>query len=167
MAVRRHVSNEEFNKALKNPDNASVIRAVCLQFAKTLSIEELRSCGLNALWRALSYHQDGKGNKFTTSLFRFVRWECSREIRRLNNYRKHVVAMPDNCDVSDETDTDIVNLRESIRLLPEQHKDILHQYYFDNRTMEEIGVRNGYSKESARQKINKALAELRELCQAT
>jgi len=38
----------------------------------------------------------------------------------------------------------------------------MYQRFYENRTLEEIGKKQGYSKEAARQNINKILSKLRE-----
>lgn len=170
MKVKRQVSNQEFETALKNTDNVNIMRSVCRKYGNILSCDDLRSCRLQALWRTLQSHRAEFGQKFTTSLHRFTHWECLREVARLQRWRERHSNLW--LDDSDEVDKDAFEEREEksfvgecLGLLPEQwQEDIIRDYYFDSYTMEEIGQRNGYSKESARQKINKAMASLKEIC---
>ncbi len=156
------VTDEELRKALSNSDNKGVLNRVLLGYNKVLTKEELDSCGLLATWRALQKHRPEYGQKFTTSLYRFAHWECRRELRAKRNkknllntisfsHKKFDIASP-------QKDTDeIKGVRECLSMLPENHRNILIQYYYDRMTMEEIGEANSYSKELARQRISKAL----------
>lgn len=171
MQKRKNVTNEEFTVALADTNNTNIIRSVCNGYRNILSEDELHSCGLNALWRTLQYHRPEYNQKFTTSLYRFIDWECKREVRRVKNSRKYVVASLseqgyDQLSTGDLCEKpEVLHLRECISLLPEEwQRTVIRQYYLDNRTMEEIGVINGYSKEAARQKINKAMASLKDIC---
>jgi RNA polymerase sigma factor (sigma-70 family) len=146
---RRPVSNEEFNAALADEDNRKIIKKVLSSFIKVIPPEELEICGNEALWRCLGYHEQGKGNKLTTSLWRFTKWECLRMLE---------IPIIENQDYG--------HLHECISLLSPLDRQLIQEYFFDRRTMHEIGKLHGYSKEAARQKINKAVNRLRRHCLA-
>ena len=76
----KKISDREFEEAYKNPDNRNMIRMVCSSFSNTLSPDILESCGMLALWKCLRSHDEKYGQNFTSSLYRFVRWECIREL---------------------------------------------------------------------------------------
>ena len=76
----KKISDKEFEEAYKNTDNRNMIRMVCASFSNTLSSDILESCGMLALWKCLRSHDEKYGQKFTSSLYRFVRWECIREL---------------------------------------------------------------------------------------
>lgn len=167
--VRKQVSDEEFKQALANKDNEKVIKAVLSRYYSVIPADDLETCGLEGLWRCLGYHKDGKGNKFTTSLWRFTEWECKRALKKLRRQASTInmstIETKEKFEVPVPLDNpDIVHLHECIALLKPMERELIKQYYFDRHTMEEIGNIHGYSKEAARQKINKALQELRKHC---
>jgi RNA polymerase sigma factor (sigma-70 family) len=166
--VRRMVTNEEFNEALKNKDNEKIIKAVLARYYHVIPADKLKDCGYDALWRCLGYHIPGKGNKFTTSLWKFTTWECRRALKRIHNEQSthtiniSTIETKEKFDIPMPMDSEsILHLRECLTLLNTESKQIIHEYYFEHRTMQEIGELHGYSKEAARQKINKAVRELR------
>lgn len=147
-------------------NNRSIIYKVINKYRRYFEFDELVSFGLVGMWRALASHIDGKGNKFTTSLWRFVDWECKRQYRNKTKRKKviHTVSI-DNLEVEDKIiDGDLFYLHEKLSELPDLDKQILTEYYLEGYTMQEIGDKNGYSKEAARQKIKKALVKLNEKC---
>lgn len=163
--MRREVTNEEYEKAYNNKDNRKVIDSVTSKYAKKVDKHDLSSAGLMALWRCLSYHDDSFGQKFTTSLWRFTDWECKRILRSQKNRVSCMQLSAIEIDLPEEnvmTD-DVKFMKECVHLLPKDEKEILQLYYYQNLTMEEIGKANGYSKEAARQKINKSLRKLTEI----
>lgn len=179
--MRKKVTNEDFVAAYGHlntdpkqltptqRDNRNIMHSVTNKYSSVISLEDLHSCALKALWRCLGYHEDGHGQKFTTSLWRFTDWECKRELLKCNQERKKakVISTEDiteNFDIEGpDIKEDVQDLKECIKLLKHNDKELIQQYYFDRRTMEEIGSIHGYSKEAARQKISRAVSNLRKI----
>jgi RNA polymerase sigma factor (sigma-70 family) len=167
---RRQVTNEEFNTALADKNNSRILKKVSSKYINVIPQQELYSCALHSLWRCLSYHKDSFGQKFTTSLWRFMEWECNRELKRLQNEKNKSVNIS-TLETKEKFDSpaklpndETENLYECIDMLPDGYRTLIVEYYIERHTMEEIGKMHGYSKEAARQKINKALIELRKIC---
>ena len=157
----RKVTDEEFEKAYSNQDNRNIIETVTKKYAKTLSKDTQKSCGMYGLWRCIQNHDDKYGRKFTTSLFIHVDWECKRELSSMN--KKALSSLGDQ-DENIPSPSSSGDLSEMIESLPDNQKDIIKQRFCENRTLEEIGNNQGYSKEAARQNINKILSKLRDTC---
>lgn len=146
---------------MQNEDNQGIIRTVANKYRSILRPEELDRCGLHGLWRALQYHQDGRGQKFTTSLYRFVDWECKKELNKSNKQKKTLSL--DNIKIDPPysgRSEDNEHLHECLRLLPKSESELVDMYYFRDMTLEEIGRYNKYTKEAARQKLGKAIQKL-------
>lgn len=172
------VSNEEFLKAYgdinastkeltqEQKDNRNIIYRVTNKYRKYFDKEELLTFGLNAMWRTLQSHIEGKGNKFTTSLWTFTQWECNRQYKNKIKKKNTIVTVPiKNLDMEAAApNPDAEFLREKLAKLPELDIAVLTEYYLQGYTMQEIGDKHGYSKEAARQKIKKALAKLNKIC---
>ena len=163
--MRRKVNDEEFRLASENKDNINVMRTVTNRYRGCISEEDLKSCALLGLWRCLGYHDDTK-QKFTTSLWRFTDWECKRELAKKKSMKNNVnVQSIIDLDIMAPAENEnIIHVKECLELLAEEDKEVIQQYYFEKRTMEEIGQIHQYSKEAARQKIRKAVVKLREIC---
>jgi len=155
----KHVSNEEFETAYNNQDNKNIINAVTKKYSNKLSKDTQKSCGLHGLWRCIQSHDDSYGRKFTTSLFIHVDWECKREISNINRKKTGQLGDSDEDVVSPIPSGEVSEILDS---LPENQKQIMFQRFYENRTLEEIGKSQGYSKEAARQNINKIISRLRE-----
>lgn len=183
---RRAVSDEEFEAARRGRpgdeasqsaarDNRNVVGAVLRKYRDVIPGEELEACGLHAFWRALQYHRPEFGQKFTTSLHRFAEWVCRREAQRHRgpgrpgNAPRPLSLSAGGCDAADprwgEARERARFARECLGLLPPGwRRRVLEQYYCEGLTMSEVGACHGLSKEAARQRIRKALRELREKC---
>ena len=51
---------------------------------------------------------------------------------------------------------------EIVNGLDQQHVDIIHQRFYKNMTMKEIGKENGYSRETARRRVKNAIKSCKE-----
>lgn len=160
------VSNEQLRVAQANSDNRNIIKKVLQQFAGLIHSDDLERCGLHGLWRTLQNHDDRFGQKFTTSLTRFVRWECLRELRQQRSSRKNFLPIGESCDDYAENKShqeEMVHVRECMQFLSKEHRRLLEEYYLEQWTMEEIGALHNMSKETVRQKLEAAIRRLREL----
>jgi DNA-directed RNA polymerase sigma subunit (sigma70/sigma32) len=81
-----------------------------------------------------------------------VEWECKREISAQK--RKPLVFLGESDDKIESPPLS-VEASEILDCLTENQKKIMHQRFFENMTLQEIGENHGYSKEAARQNINK------------
>jgi RNA polymerase sigma factor (sigma-70 family) len=159
---RKEVSSEEIKNALKIDDNIKVINGLKRKYAQVLDVDDFESAAMIGLWKTLGYHEEGRGQKFTSSLWLFVSWECRRLLRAKKANVKFVQMSSMGIDVPEKNGLDerCQKVKEYVELLSEKDKKVLKQYYYDNHTMEEIGNLNGYTKEAARQKINKGIKNL-------
>ncbi len=173
-------------------DNRGILRGVSSKFVRSgkLDEDEGSSCELMALWRCLQYHDVSYGQKFTTSLHRFCVWECCKELQRkrrkseerikkdsLPLISRYVVdehdtwsSRPSTDNPLPQTKVDIADeIENCLRSLPyDWQRTVIKQYYLSDLTCEAIGFQNGgYSKETARLRLDQALTELRTLCQCT
>tara|TARA_B100000929_G_C15240902_1_gene329801 strand:- start:104 stop:529 length:426 start_codon:yes stop_codon:yes gene_type:complete len=131
-----------------------------------------------ALWKCLRSHDEKYGQKFTSSLYRFVRWECIRELvihnrkpafiqenhqyfyddaERFCAYGREPECVEDKNIKDDE-------IMEFVELLSPGQREIIYLRFYENCTFAEIGQKQGYTKQAARQNVNKSISRLRELC---
>ena len=160
----KYVTDEEFETAYNNQDNKNIIKAVTKKYSKILSKDDQTSCGMHGLWRCIQNHDDKYGRKFTTSLFIHVEWECRRHLSASKKNKISFLGEMDSEIASSITGNEALEILDT---LPENQKDIIYQRFYENRTLEEIGKSQGYSKEAARQNINKIICKLRESCRET
>lgn len=165
----REVSDEELQVALKNPNNRAIIKKVGRYYRSVLSYDESYSCGLIALWKTLAKHDPNRGQKFTTSLYRFMKWECLRLISRskANRWKLSQEITEDvlrkSNGVSNKSET-LEYVREVMGYLREHDRNLINAYYVEGHTIEEIALSMEVAKESARQQLISAFDRLKELC---
>jgi RNA polymerase sigma factor (sigma-70 family) len=170
LLVRRKVTEEEFKEALQDKDNKKVMNKILSQYSNVIPSEDLEACGMDAVWRCLGYHKKEKGNKFTTSLWRFVHWECCRQLKRIKRQNRlhtinfSTIETQDTFEIPVIRDKEIESVREAVNSLNHHHKEYIQQFYFERRTLKEIATMQGCSKETVRTRIKQAIKELTKLC---
>lgn len=155
----REVSSDEIRLALANPENQKIIKAVQRRYQAALSKAELESASITGLWKALQGHNELFGQKFTSSLYRYVNWECGQELLR----NKRRVSLDEIEEPAQPQSVDLVELNELLDRLPPFLGTPVRQYYLERMTLKEIGLANGYSYETARQKIRKGILALKKM----
>mgnify|MGYP001579968962 CR=1 FL=1 len=160
--MRKEVSNKEFEYANNNIDNINIIRKVTSKYNKQIDQDVLKSCGLTALWKCLSYHDNSKGQKFTTNLYKFTDWECKKQLKTQKS-QKTMYQFPKNFDIHTCQNKNSEYIKDCMDSLSIKNKEIIQQYFFDNKTMSEVGQMLNISKEAVRQKLNRAISDLKKV----
>ncbi len=174
-ADRKVVTDEMMRTAMADRNNKNIIRKVLLLYHGLMTPSELETCGMHALWKTLQYHKPEFGKKFTSNLHTFVEWECKRELRRLNNEKRRKVPLsevgdlpaPENENLAPDHKDKMGQLWGWINSysFSEIQRTMIVEYFFEQRTYEEIGKRHGLSRESVRHKLDHAINRLRQLTQ--
>lgn len=168
MTERRKISNQEYFEAYHNEDNVGILNNVSNKFVGQLDRDTIEECKDKSLWRALQYHNDNheSGQKFTTSLYRFAMWEFLREVDKvkpsipsfsIDNYEN----IPSGC-TEDGGFTSIM-LRDCIDKLPNEQQKLIQYKFFDNMTLNEIAEKVNRSRETVRNRLEKAIVALRDV----
>lgn len=164
---KREVSDEEYREAYYDQENLNILHKVANKYRGQLEEDQSQECIDRSLWRALQYHDNDhpSGQRFTTSLFQFASWEFNRELAKK---KPQEFSSPDLSFMpSGEAPFACIDLADSLEKLAPDQKNIIHLRYYDNKTLAEIAADHGYSKETARQRLKKAEASLREILEDT
>ena len=149
------ISNEEFEQALKNPHNKSIMECAASCYKSSLHPDEIYCCKLMALWETLQ-HWRPNGKKFTSFLYQKVRWECLKIIYKQKKDKKCIL-MPDiekECDYTG-------NIYEMIEGLSPELQEIVEKRFIYRMTLTEIASQHKICPETARKRILHACEILR------
>lgn len=171
---KRKIDNITFNKAYKNLDNLKIMSnaivtsgTICI-----LTYEELEACKLIALWKSLqTWSEEAFPDvKFTTFLFKHVRWQCYFQAHIATKYSKHHKHFIDyNEYISQKEEKvsfsieDKLDINEAMKQIPDCVLDIIKQRFYQQMTFKEIGEANGYSHETARTHLDNAIESMKKL----
>lgn len=141
-------------------DIIKIAKRASSTFTSTLSSDDLETCMINAIYKAINKYEEGSNCKFTTYLYKGVQMECLTQKKfnikssvnkahRLNN------GITDNVDYEETTD-----MVDEINTVCED-PDIIFDRFYNNMTIKEIAQERRVCGETIRLKIKKNLKKLR------
>jgi RNA polymerase sigma factor (sigma-70 family) len=173
--AKRVVTDDHMRAAMADPKIRGFLDAELAKYSRSLDPDQRESAGLWALKRCLESH-DEKRQEFNSSLWRYIRWECNRELkkeRRRSGYGRVTRADADLSELEVTTpeaeeemrvEGDIQSVVDAMnRFLPEKTRDIIHLHYLEKRPLDEVGERLGMSKEACRQAMDRGLRFLQQV----
>ena len=152
------VKDGEFEEALNSEDNIKILNHVCKKYIGRINTEELHRCKLMALWEAIRNFDPKRKVKFTSFLYSCMDWECKRQLSIYKKERKFST----NFLVEDgRIDSDDYEVIDWIDSLPEKLAVAVKQKFVEGYTIQEIAQKNSYSRETARQYVQKGVERLK------
>lgn len=142
--------DKQLEICLEDSNVTKVMHKACRSFTKQLDPDEIHTCQLNALWKAIKNFDNKKKTKFTTYLYTGVMIECIKNVK-FNNKSKGSKSLHDN--IADDQDNNIM-----LEILDEAENDTEYEilvHRSQRKTIEEIGKIMGSSRETIRKKIKK------------
>lgn len=136
---------------LKDPSIIAIMRTVENRFSKNIDFDQLESIKLNTLWECLKKYDETKGAKFTSFLYQQLTFAFKNELKKK---KKEFPTENIDINISNNNNKTDYELMDGI---PIDMKNLILQKYIYNMTMVEIGKANGYSRETARRKLAKAV----------
>lgn len=137
---------------LKDPSIIAIMRTVENRFSKNIDFDQLESIKLNTLWECLKKYDETKGAKFTSFLYQQLTFAFKNELKK-----KKKEFATENIDINISSNNENRVDYELMDGIPIDMKNLILQKYIYNMTMVEIGKANGYSRETARRKLAKAV----------
>jgi len=140
-------------------DVVKILQKACSTFRRVLCQEEISTCCINALWKAIDrYYLDSKC-KFTTYLYKGVVMECLSQ--KKFNKEKLRFGGKIHANIQDpKTNYESVDMMDEIQFACEDPTLITDRFY-KNMSIKEIAENRGVCGETIRIRINKNLKKLR------
>ena len=146
--------DKNVEECLKDKDIVMIMRKVSWPYEYNIDRDEIDSIKMDILWNCIKKYDSNRGTKFTSYLYQQLSFALrSRVKKKKKEYPSEFIKDNTPCYKS-ISDTNCYDLLEG---LPEDVSYIIQQRYFKNMTMNEIGSANGYSRETARRKLIKAV----------
>jgi len=140
--------NRDIDEAVKNIDYKKIMDKVCSKYNRFVDADELSSLRMNTLWECLKKFDTSRNVKFTSYLYQQLTYAIKNHLKKK---KREFTNIP--FDVAKDP---IENVNVILIDFPDEYRNLLRQKYISRMTMTEIGLANGYSRETARRKVNKA-----------
>jgi RNA polymerase sigma factor (sigma-70 family) len=158
--VKKKITDKDFLSAKDDINNKNILFAASKKYKFSLNADEIQSCADLALWKCLIHHNHTYKRKFTTSLFKFMMWECLHMIREKSNFCQILYDSAE--DLQDIMDN-FIDAHIYLDKLKPNDRNVLCDRFFNHMTLSEIGNKYSYSKETARRRVLKAMDNLRNI----
>lgn len=162
--MKKKITNDEFNTAYIDINNKKIINKVAQKYKKYIPRDEIKTCGMMALWKSLEKFNPERGRKFTSFLYNMMNFECMAWLNKDSKYKQKInkyLQSPFNF-ISDSINCNSYNeFNDLISILPKNLATIVELRIIYNMSFEEIGVINKFSHETARRKLKEAYDKLK------
>lgn len=158
------ISDVELEVAINNQDYQKIMGKASKSYCSVLSFDEIESCKLLALWRALEKYNPevinkrNKQSKFTSFLYRGVQLECKTAVKFVLSGNKMKEPLHENLG-AESKDIESIELIDEIRRTP--HGDIIIDMYYNGLTTKELAEKFGVSKQIITVRKKRALKSLK------
>ena len=137
------------NELLNDSNVVGIMNAVGARY-RSIDPDQLDSIKLNTLWECAKKYDPKRGTKFTSFLYQNLVFAFKNELKkRIREFATETIEV--------NTVSRSSNLIDVFDGIPKEYASLLEQKYVYNMTMNEIGKQNGYSRETARRKVAKAV----------
>jgi len=150
--------NRNIDEAVKNIDYKKIMDKVCSKYNRFVDADDLSSLRMLTLWDCLKKFDTSRNVKFTSYLYQQLTYAIKNHLKKK---KREFTNIP--FDVAKDP---VENVNVILIDFPTEYRNLLRQKYISRMTMTEIGLANGYSRETARRKVNKAIKHYEALNEA-
>ena len=144
---------------LKDSNVVNIMNAVANRYIKSIDPDEIESIKMITLWKCRDKYDPNRGAKFTSYLYQQLSFAFKNELKKKKQmwYRDNVQLDLLNSKSSWRGEYSAREFADNLSGLPEDVEQILKQRFISNMTMVEIAKVNGYSRETARRRLKRAI----------
>jgi len=149
--------DKKIEELLQDANIVNIMNSVSNKYSRSIDGDEIESIKLLTLWKCRDKYDPERGAKFTSYLYQQLSFAFKNELKKRK--RKQMVYL-DNFQldlVSSHARMVRREFNDILLGLPDDVSDILKQRFLGNMTMVEIAKANGYSRETARRRLKKAI----------
>ena len=150
---------QTFDEYWTSSDIQNIMNKVSNRYRNSIDVDDLESIKMQILWRCMDKYDPDRGTKFTSYLYQQLSFAYKNKIKKKR--REFNVDIIENVDKKQQARMEV---RDILMGLDPEDRDVLNKRYYHNMTMLEIGRSNGYSRETARRRLKKALKVCQKNC---
>ena len=166
---------DSIEKLLKDSNIVNIMNAVANRYSRSIDRDEIESIKMITLWKCIDNYYPTRGEKFTSYLYQQLSFALKNELKKKRdmvyldnveldffcyargNSTKNLRAAKDAYYPKSLFVDHRKEFTDALTGLPEDVSGILKQRYIGNMTMIEIARANGYSRETARRRLKRAV----------
>ena len=161
----------KIEELLKDSNIVNIMNAVANRYSRSIDRDEIESIKMITLWKCRDKYDPTRGAKFTSYLYQQLSFAFKNELKKKKNmlyldnsqldFFGYVFESFAGRNRSLKSNTFLKDYRREftdvLTGLPDEVSSILKQRFLGNMTMVEIANANGYSRETARRRLKRAV----------
>lgn len=157
------IDDELYQKQWSDEENRKIMNSACYRYRGLIPDDEIESCQMIALWKSIISFNPACGVLFSTYLYRGVQNLCRQYLVKDAKYYRNI----STASVFKLYNIDAVDLKldakDIIDKLPSHYKDVIIDRFYNKLTFKEIASKNGYSYETARRNLSRAICTMKKI----
>ena len=151
--------DKNFENYWNKIDIQNIMNKVAGRYKGSIDFDDIESIKMQTLWRCIEKYDPSRGSKFTSYLYQQLSFAFKNKLKA----KKFEFAYSDieKCDDRTKSRYEVIDILTG---LDPELKEVITQRFYHNMTMVEIGEANGYSRETARRRLKKAIKTCKKNC---
>jgi len=151
--------DKNFENYWKKIDIQNIMNKVASRYKGSIDIDDIESIKMQTLWKCIEKYDESRGSKFTSYLYQQLSFAFKNKLKSKKvEFANSEIEKPDG---KNKHKYEIIDILTGLE--PEL-EEVLTQRFYYNMTMVEIGKANGYSRETARRRLKKAIKTCQKNC---
>jgi len=152
---------DNFEDYWKSSDVQNIMNKVANRYKNAIDFDDIESIKMQTLWKCIDKYDSSRGTKFTSYLYAQITFAFKNKLKK-----KRIEFNNDSLEKVDTKNRSRMEVFDILTGLDPELKDVIDKRFYHNMTMVEIGESNGYSRETARRRLKKAIKMCRKNCSA-
>ncbi len=153
------IMDKSFDEYWESIDIQNIMHKVASKYKKAIDFDDIESIKMQTLWRCIDKYDPSFGTKFTSYLYQQITFAFKNKLKK-----KRVEFNSNSLEKVDIKNKGRMEVLDILTGLDPEMRDILNKRFYHNMTMVEIGQSNGYSRETARRRLEKAIKICKKNC---
>jgi RNA polymerase sigma factor (sigma-70 family) len=151
--------DNNFEEYWNSSDVQNIMNKVANRYKNAIDFDDIESIKMQTLWKCIDKYDRTRGTKFTSYLYQQITFAFKNKLKK-----KRVEFNNESLEKVDTRNKSRMEVFDILTGLDAELRDVLDKRFYHNMTMVEIGVSNGYSRETARRRLKKAIKMCQKNC---
>tara|TARA_Y100001938_G_scaffold147891_1_gene230183 strand:- start:729 stop:1193 length:465 start_codon:yes stop_codon:yes gene_type:complete len=140
-------------------DIQNIMNKVAGRYKSAIDFDDIESIKMQTLWKCIEKYDKSRGSKFTSYLYQQLSFAFKNKLKS-----KKVEFANGEIEKPDPRSRNKYEVIDILTGLDADLEEVITQRFYHNMTMVEIGHANGYSRETARRRLKKAIKTCKKNC---
>ena len=151
---------DNFEEYWKSSDVQNIMNKVANRYKRAIDFDDIESIKMQTLWKCIDKYDSSRGTKFTSYLYAQITFAFKNKLKK----KRIEFNRNDALEKVDTKNSGRMEVFDILTGLDPELKDVINKRFYHNMTMVEIGKSNGYSRETARRRLKKAIKICKKHC---